>query len=225
MKGDYVSLPAMPARRSNVPQQMLEDGCDAWQLSTMHRMKEVTRVLEAIERGDAIAATELLPLVYDQLRREAQRHMAGERPDHTLQATALVHEAYLRLVGDRRVPWKNRAHFYAAAAEAMRRILLDHAKARGREKRGGGRKRVPLSVADVAESWNFEETLSLDEALRCLMDRDSNIGRVVELRFFAGLSIDDTAEALGVSKATVKRRWEFGRTWLYRELTRDDDDD
>ncbi len=107
----------------------------------------------------------------------------------------------------------------------MRRILLDHAKARGREKRGGGRQRVPLSVADIAESWDFEETLSLDEALRRLMDRDPNIGRLVELRFFAGLSIEDTAEALGVSKATVKRRWEFGRTWLYRELTRDDDHD
>ena len=188
-------------------------------------MNDVTRVLEAIESGNAGAANELLPLVYDQLRREAQRRMAGERPDHTLQATALVHEAYLRLVGDRRIPWQNRAHFYAAAAEAMRRILLDHAKARGRDKRGGGRKRVPLSVADVAESWNFEETLSLDEALRRLVGRDPNIGRVVELRFFAGLSIDDTAEALGVSKATVKRRWEFGRTWLYRELTRDDNHD
>ena len=191
----------------------------------MTPMNDVTRILQAIEHGDVGAANELLPLVYDQLRREAQRHMAGERSDHTLQATALVHAAYLRLVGDRRIPWQNRAHFYAAAAEAMRRILLDHAKGRGREKRGGGRKRVPLSVADVAESWDFEETLSLDEALRRLKDRDPNIGRVVELRFFAGLSIDDTAEALGVSKATVKRRWEFGRTWLYRELTRDDDDD
>ncbi len=198
---------------------------DAHLSSTIIDMSEVTRILAAIERRGAGAANELLPLVYDQLRREAQRHMAGERSDHTLQATALVHEAYLRLVGDRRIPWKNRAHFYAAAAEAMRRILLDHAKARGREKRGGGRKRVPLSVADIAESWNFEETLSLDEALRRLMDRDPNIGRVVELRFFAGLSIDDTAEAVGVSKATVKRRWEFGRTWLYRDLKRGVDHD
>lgn len=188
-------------------------------------VNEVTRILGAIQRGDDRDANELLPLVYDQLRRQAQRHMASERSDHTLQATALVHEAYLRLVGDRRIPWQNRAHFYAAAAEAMRRILLDHAKALGRDKRGGGRKRVPLSVADVAESWNFEETLSLDEALRRLVDRDPNIGRVVELRFFTGLSIQDTAEALGVSKVTVKRRWEFGRTWLYRELTRDDDHD
>lgn len=186
-------------------------------------MSEVTRILEAIGDGDDRAADELMPLVYSQLKREAQRYMAAERSDHTFQATALVHEAYLRLVGERRIPWQNRAHFYAAAAEAMRRILLDHAKSRGREKRGGGRKRVPLSVADVAESWNLAETMSLDESLRRLKDRDPNISRVVELRFFAGLSIEDTAEALGVSKATVKRRWEYGRTWLYRELKRDDE--
>ena len=185
----------------------------------------VTRVLQRAGAGDDAAIDELLPLVYEQLRLTAQHRMAGERADHTLDATALVHEAYLRLVGDRRVPWQNRAHFYAAAAEAMRRILLDHAKARGREKRGGGRKRVPLSVADIADSWSFQETLSLDEALRRLMDRDPNIGRVVQLRFFTGLSIDDTAKALGVSAATVKRRWEFGRTWLYRELTRDENHD
>ncbi len=186
---------------------------------------QVTRILHRAGAGDRAAVDELLPLVYDQLRRDAQNRMAGERPDHTLDATALVHEAYLRLVGDRRLPWRNRAHFYAAAVEAMRRILLDHAKARGREKRGGGRKRVPLSVADIADSWNLEETLSLDEALRRLMDRDPNIGRIVQLRFFTGLSIDDTAEALGVSAATVKRRWEFGRAWLYRELTREENHD
>ncbi len=186
---------------------------------------QVTRILQRAGAGEGAAMNELLPLVYEQLRRDAQNRMAGERADHTLDATALVHEAYLRLVGDRRLPWQNRAHFYAAAAQAMRRILLDHAKARGREKRGGGRKRVPLSVADIADSWNFEETLSLDEALRRLIDRDPNIGRVVQLRFFTGLSIDDTAEALGVSPATVKRRWEFGRTWLYRELRRDEDHD
>ena len=188
-------------------------------------MRDVTRILNAIEGGDAGAADDLLPLVYDQLRRIARQHMAQERVDHTLQATALVHEAYLRLVGPRRVPWKNKAHFYVAAAQAMRHILLDHAKARAREKRGGGRRRVPLSVADVAESWNLEETLSLDDALRRLVDRDPGIGEVVRLRFFAGLSIEETAEVLGVSKATVKRRWEFGRTWLYRELNRGVDHD
>ncbi|MCH7592748.1 MAG: RNA polymerase subunit sigma [Planctomycetes bacterium] len=186
---------------------------------------DITRILEDIGAGRQDAADNLLPLVYEQLRAIAQQRMADERPEHTLQATALVHEAYLRLVGDRQLPWQNRAHFFAAAAEAMQRILLDHAKARGREKRGGGRKRVPLSVADVADSWNFQETLSLDEALRRLMDRDPNIGRVVQLRFFTGLSINDTAEALGVSAATVKRRWEFGRTWLYRELMRDESHD
>ena len=184
-------------------------------------MSDVTRILAAIEQGDARAAEELLPLVYDQLKREAQRRMAAERPDHTLQATALVHEAYLRLVGDRRVPWRNAAHFYAAAAEAMRRILLDHAKGRARQKRGGRGRRVPLSVADVADSWNYEETLSLDEALRRLEKQRPDIGEVVRLRFFAGLSIEDTARALGVSKATVKRRWEYGRTWLFRELKGD----
>ena len=188
-------------------------------------MSDVTRILSAIEAGDARAAGDLLPLVYEQLRCIAQKRMAQERADHTLQATALVHEAYLRLVGPRRIPWKNKAHFYAAAAQAMRRILLDHAKACGREKRGGGRRRVPLSVADVAESWNLEETLSLDDALRRLVDRDPGIGEVVRLRFFASLSIEETAEVLGVSKATVKRRWEFGRTWLYRELKRGVDHD
>ena len=142
-----------------------------------------------------------------------------------LEATALVHEAYLRLVGERRVPWQNRAHFYFAAAEAMRRILLDHAKARARQKRGAGRRRVPLSMADIADSWNFQETLSLDEALCRLEERDPAIGEVVQLRFFAGLSVEQTAEALGVSKATVKRRWEFGRTWLFRELKQGEDDE
>lgn len=181
-------------------------------------MSDVTRILAAIEHGDARTAEDLLPLVYDQLKREAQRRMAAERPDHTLQATALVHEVYLRLVGDRKVPWRNAAHFYAAAAQAMRRILLDHAKGRARQKRGGRRQRVPLSVADVADSWNYEETLSLDEALCRLEEQRPDIGDVVRLRFLAGLSIADTARALGVSVATVKRRWEFGRTWLFREL-------
>ncbi len=188
-------------------------------------MSDVTHILSQIEQGDPMAADQLLPLVYDQLRRDAQLRMASERTDHTLEATALVHEAYLRLVGERRVPWQNRAHFYAAAAQAMRRILLDHTKARGREKRGGGRRRVPLSMADIADSWNFQETLSLDEALCRLEERDPAIGEVVRLRFFAGLSVEQTAEALGVSKATVKRRWEFGRTWLFRELKQGEDDE
>jgi RNA polymerase sigma factor (TIGR02999 family) len=119
------------------------------------------------------------------------------------------------------VPWQNRRHFYAAAAEAMRQILLDHARSRGRLKRGGGRRRVPLSVADVAEFWNLEETVSLDDALRRLESQDGRIAEVVRLRFYAGLSIEQTAEALAISPATVKRRWEFGRAWLYREHGKD----
>jgi RNA polymerase sigma factor (TIGR02999 family) len=171
--------------------------------------------------GDQSAADRLLPLVYKQLRAAAQLQMAGERPGHTLEATALVHEAFLKLVGDRDLPWQNRRHFYVAAAEAMRQVLLDHARARGRQKRGGGRGRVPLSMADVAESWNLEETVSLDEALRRLESEDGRIAEVVRLRFYAGLSIEQTADALDISPATVKRRWECGRTWLYRELGKD----
>jgi RNA polymerase sigma factor (TIGR02999 family) len=160
--------------------------------------------------------------VYEQLKRAAQLQMVGERADHTLQATALVHEAYLRLVGDRQVSWQSSGHFYAAAAEAMRRILLDHAKAKGRKKRGGEFDRVPLNLADVADSWNFEETLSLDGAVCRLETEHPQIAEVVRLRFYAGLSIADVATALGVSAATVKRRWEFGRTWLFKQLNQGD---
>lgn len=179
---------------------------------------QVTRLLEQAGGGNAQALQELLPLVYEDLRRAAHRLMAEERLDHTLQPTALVHEAYLRLVGNRRLPWANRAHFYTAAAEAMRRILIDHGRARRSRKRGGGGVRVPHSAADVADSWDLERILSLDEALSRLIQRDPGIGDVVRLRFYAGLTVQETAEALGISPATVKRRWEFGRTWLYREL-------
>lgn len=179
---------------------------------------DATQLMARAASGDRAASDHLLPLVYEQLRKAAQIQMAAERRDHTLSATALVHEAYLKLVGPREISWANRRHFYAAAAEAMRQILLDHARSRGREKRGGDRRRVPLSVADVAESWDLEETVSLDEALRRLESRDAGIFEVVRLRFYAGLTIEQTAEALGISPATTKRRWEFGRTWLYREL-------
>lgn len=188
-------------------------------------MTHITHILSKVEAGDSAAADQLLPLVYEQLRRAAQMQMAGERGDHTLQATALVHEAYLRLVGDRRISWQSSGHFYAAAAEAMRRILLDHAKARGRQKRGGNFNRVPLNVADVADSWNFEETLSLNEAVCRLEMEHPQISEVVQLRFYAGLSIEDAATALGVSPATVKRRWEFGRTWLFKQLNQGDEYD
>lgn len=167
---------------------------------------------------DHAAAVELFEQIYAQLKAVAQERLRSERRGHTLQATALVHEVWLRLAADRVVPWQNRAHFFAAAVEAMRRILLDHAKARGRVKRGGGRCRLPLSVADLAAAEDSDQIVSLDEALRRLKAEYAEIGQVVELRFYAGLSVAETAEVLGVSPATVKRRWEFGRTWLFREL-------
>lgn len=158
----------------------------------------------------------LLPLVYDQLRAVAQRALAAERPDHTLQATALVHEAYVKLVGPREAPWSNKAHFFVAAAEAMRRILLDHAKAGARVKRGGGRR--PGSLADVAElaGHGAEEILKFDEGFERLEAEAPDVAAIVRLRFYAGLSIEQTGEALGISASTVDRRMAFGRSWLYR---------
>jgi RNA polymerase sigma factor (TIGR02999 family) len=163
-------------------------------------------------------AEKLLPLVYEQLRAIAQRARADERPDHTLQATALVHEAFLKLVGDREIPWTGKAHFYVAAAEAMRRVLLDHAKARRRIKRGGGRS--PLALTDVADlaAGDSRELLMFDEAFRRLEDESPEAAAIVRLRFFAGLGVQHTAEALGLSTSTVDRRWAFARAWLFRQL-------
>ncbi len=175
-----------------------------------------SETLPSIDRR--ASGTELFEQVYAQLRAVAQERLRRERRGHTLQATALVHEVWLRLAGDRVVPWQNRSHFFAAAVEAMRRILLDHARARGRTKRGGGGCRLPLSVADLAAAEDSDQVMSLDEGLRRLKQEYAEIGQVVELRFYAGLSVAETAEVLGVSPATVKRRWEFGRTWLFREL-------
>jgi RNA polymerase sigma factor (TIGR02999 family) len=181
-------------------------------------------MVQAVQSGRRAAADELLPLVYAQLRAVAQRQMSRERPDHTLQATALVHEAYARLVGNDELEWAGRGHFYAAAAEAMRRILVEHARARARVKRGGpgvdGR-RVPLSVVSLAEDQNPQEILTLDETFRRLEQRAPEMADVVRLRFYAGLSGEQTALALGVSPATVKRRWTWARSWLYREMQRE----
>ncbi len=181
-------------------------------------MNNVTRILTAIEGGNARVADELLPLVYEQLRRIARQHMAQERADHTLQATALIHEVYLKLVGNQEIRWANRAHFYAAAAEAMRRILVDHARKRGRLKRGGDRQRLPLKNVDLAVQQNSSEILALDQALERLQKEDERMHKVVMLRFFAGLGIEDTASAMDVSSRTVKREWTFARAWLYRVL-------
>jgi RNA polymerase sigma factor (TIGR02999 family) len=179
---------------------------------------EITGLLGEAAAGEVSATEKLLPLVYGQLRAIAQQRMSMESPGHTLQATALVHEAYLRLVGPREVPWKNQGHFYAAAAEAMRRILIDHAKSRKRQKRGGAQRREVLNVVDLAASENSEEILALDEAFCRLEQQEPEAADVVRLRFFAGLSVDDTANALELSPRTVDRRWKFARAWLYREL-------
>jgi RNA polymerase sigma factor (TIGR02999 family) len=180
----------------------------------------VTQLLHDVEQGKPHAAEALLPLVYDQLRDLARHRMAEERAGHTLQATALVHEAYMRLVGDRPAGWAGRAHFFHAAAEAMRRILIEHARSKGRVKRGGGeqRQRVPLSVVDLATESDPGEILDLDEAI-CRLDQQSpDVAAVVRLRFYAGLTIEETAEALGISPQSVKRDWAYARAWLFHQL-------
>ena len=156
--------------------------------------------------------------MYEQLKTLARQRMASERKDHTLQPTALVHEAYMRLVGQVDLPWESRAHFFFAAAQAMRRILVDHARSHGNLKRGGGRRRLPANVVDLAAHQPSSEILALDEALTRLETVSPGVGEVVRLRFFGGLSIDETAAALGVSPRTVKRDWTYARAWLNREL-------
>ena len=179
---------------------------------------DVTLLLEAAGGGDPQAAQKLLPLVYDQLRKAAQRQMGGERSDHTLQATALVHEAYLRLVRSDQTTWQNRAHFYVAAAEAMRRILIEHARKRAAAKRGGEQKKLPLSAVYLAEQADPEEIVSVSQAILRLEKRDGRMARIVRLRFFAGLSVEEVAATLGLSDRTVRREWATARAWLYREL-------
>ena len=180
-------------------------------------MSDVTEILHAIEAGDPEAAEELLPLVYEELRRLAASKMARESPDQTLQATALVHEAYLRLIGSTNgQQWDSRGHFFAAAAEAMRRILIENARRKQRGKAGGERKRVDLESFDPADEENSDYLLMLDEALTKLADAHSESAEVVKLRYFAGLTIEQTAEALGISVRTTNRHWAFARAYLYR---------
>jgi RNA polymerase sigma factor (TIGR02999 family) len=188
-------------------------------------MNEVTRVLSAIEAGDPQAAEQLLPLVYGELRRLAAQRLAGEGPGHTLQPTALVHEAYLKLVGaDPQQPWNGRVHFFAAAAEAMRRILIDHARRKHRARRGGGKKRVELGDMDdiemVTKHGRADELLALDEALTQLAVADPRRAELVRLRYFAGLTLVQAAELLGISRATADRHWAFARAWLFDAMTR-----
>lgn len=179
-----------------------------------------TALLARPQDGARTATDELFPLVYDELRRLADRYLSAERSCHTLQPTALVHEAYLRLVGSADLGWKNRAHFFGAAARAIRRILIDRARARRRVKRGEGQRPLPLDHADgVGIEGPRLDLLALDEALRRLAQLDGQKASVVELRFFGGLGVEETASALGVSPTTVARDWQFARIWLHREMS------
>jgi RNA polymerase sigma factor (TIGR02999 family) len=184
-----------------------------------HNVTDMTRLLEAASRGDPRAAADLFPLVYAELRRLAAARMAGERPGHTLDATALVHEAYLRLAGDQ--PFAGRGPFLAAAAEAMRRILVDHARKKQADKRGGGGKRFELSEGDRVAIPDPDTLLAVDEALSALDTEDPQSAAVARLRLFAGLSVEEAADALGVSRATVFRDWAYARAWLTAALTGD----
>jgi RNA polymerase sigma factor (TIGR02999 family) len=175
-------------------------------------MSDVTRLIEAAQAGDREAAANLLPLVYEELRKLAAAKLVGEAPGHTLDATALVHEAYLRLVGDHH--FADRSHFFRVAAEAMRRILIDHARRKRRIRHGGERERVPLSDVEVAADAPADELLALDEALDRFAARDAIKAELVKLRYFAGLSEEEAAAALGISRATASRYWTYARAWL-----------
>jgi RNA polymerase sigma factor (TIGR02999 family) len=182
------------------------------------RQKTITRLLQENDRSGS--SDELLPIVYEELRKLAAAQMAQEMPGQTLQPTALVHEAYLRLVGDEELQWQNRGHFFAAAARSMRQILINRAVRKRAVKHGGGRQRLELEEALVAKDPQPDRILALDEALQRLEQLDERKGKIVMLRYFAGLSIDETAKALEISPATVKREWQFARTWLHREMNK-----
>jgi RNA polymerase sigma-70 factor, ECF subfamily len=179
----------------------------------------MTQILEAASQGDAAAADRLLPLVYEELRAQAARYLQRERPDHTLQATALVHEAFLRLVDQTRVQWKGRSHFFAVAAVMMRRVLVNHAKSKHAAKRGDPRLRLTLDEP-LARSKPGIDLVALDEALQKLAKLDPVQARLVELRFFAGLPVKDAADVLGISERTLHREWTVAKAWLHAELSR-----
>lgn len=184
--------------------------------------EDISEMLKAWSDGDRKAAEQFMPLIYDELRRQAHRHLNRERPNHTLQTTALVHEAYLRLIEQTGVNWQNRAHFFGLAGKMMRRILVDYAVKRNREKRGGPDEALPLDETIVIAAAETEvDLLALDEALTRLEKMDERQAHVIELRYFSGLSIEDTALVLAISPATVKREWNMARTWLRAELTAD----
>ncbi len=189
-------------------------------------MNEVTRILSAIEQGEPDAAEQLLPLVYDELRKLAAQKLRQQKPGQTLQATALVHEAYLRLVGVQKTQrWDSRGHFFAAAAESMRRILLNRARDRNRLKRGGDRRRIGLDQVELALDSSDEQLIALDEALALLAVEDPIAAKLVNLRFFAGLTLKDSAASLGLAMRTAERQWAYARAWLYARLRQGDGQD
>ena len=183
-------------------------------------MSDVTRILNAIEQGDARAADELLPLVYEELRRLAAHKMSHERPGQTLQATALVHEAYIRLLGNEAQNWSGRTHFFAAAAEAMRRILIENARRKQRHKHGADRHRVDLDDSEITIEGPSTDLIALDEALTKLAGEEPAVAELVKMRYFAGLTIEQAASVLGVSRRTADRYWAYARAWMYQEITK-----
>jgi RNA polymerase sigma factor (TIGR02999 family) len=180
---------------------------------------EISRLLADWAEGDQAALAKLMPLVYEELRRLAHHYMSRERPDHTLQTTALVNEAYLRLVDQKHARWQNRAQFFGIAAQLMRRILVDHARSHAYAKHGGGVPKIPLDDIAVLSPERSSEVIALDEALKNLAKVDPRKSRIVELRYFGGLSVEETAELLGISPITVKRDWIVAKTWLHREIS------
>jgi RNA polymerase sigma-70 factor (ECF subfamily) len=184
--------------------------------------QNVTQLLIAWNGGNKDALDELLPIVYDELRRQAARYLRRERPGHTLQTTALIHEAYLRLIDQKSVQWQNRAQFFGIAARMMRRILVDHARTKHRAKRGGADLRVSLTDATSVTKDPDLDLVELDEALNRLAEIDPQQSKIVELRFFSGLNVEETATALQISPGTVKRDWKVAKAWLYREISRDE---
>ncbi len=184
-------------------------------------MNKITRIINAIEEGNVQATDELLPLVYAELRSLAAQKLAKETPGQTLQATALVHEGYLRLLGPEVQSWQNRAHFFGAAAEAMRRILVDNARRKKRLKRGGDRRRVELEDVELGAEGPSDDLIALDEALTHLAEMDPVKAELIKLRYFAGLTVEQAAQALGFSETTAKEHWRFARAWLYRQISSD----
>lgn len=181
--------------------------------------ENVTQLLIDWSKGDKAALDALLPVVYEELRHQAARYLRRERAGHTLQTTALIHEAYIKLIDQRNVHWQNRAHFFGIAAQAMRRILVDHARAKNRAKRGGSDIRVSFNEANLVGQQQDLDIEALDEALTRLSEIDEQQSRIVELRFFSGLTVEETAEVLGISPATVKRDWSMAKAWLHREIS------